>query len=384
MRGRTGIVLALAGILAAWSGYATNNRPAQVAALLALALLVMAAIYWWAGSAQVTLERTVQPRIVPWGEWMHEHFIVDSRLRLPLIVEILDQTTVPNRPAGIVGVVRRNRAIHSRIEVPCTVRGEHVIGPSLIIVADPLGVIEQQRLAGTMCHVLVLPRTVSLTHTFLRLPGQIRGETQGRGHGEVPPVVATLRPYVPGDPLAAVDWKRLAARGEWVTRQFAPEVETRLWFVVDVDGTDAMTEEGIVVVAASLVRHVVERTHVPVGLMATGGIQHPATRHAGQGRDLLITLARVRSQEEHVLATLQARSPWQGHDGIVLVTARGPEIWGMLVESWRQCGHHVQVAHIADADAWNEGAWWVPVAVAADPHQADALRQSLEGEGDHA
>jgi uncharacterized protein (DUF58 family) len=379
---------AVTALIVGWLSVTTQNIVARVIVLLIVLLLVLALLYRGSGAAAIQIRRTISPRIIQWGGEAFEEFTVTSQFRLPMIVDIIDHSTLPLRPTGIYGTLRCNRPIISQITVPCTQRGVKRIGPSRVIASDPFGVYERVQVTGETQACLVLPRYVEPDRLALVLPGQREGEVLGRGRGDQPPVVDGLRPYLPGDPLSRLDWQRWAARGEQYVRTFTPEVERRLWLVLDLDDLDqSAVIEALISLSASLGLYLLDQMHMPVGMLASGGWRLPAARHPGQSDELLIQLARIEPRRQDRLQTLieTHNVPWHQRDALVLLTAHPPQHWQTLLPLL-----HVEQVLVYALGTQAAEDWTVPVRVlpldvvasfATDPHEnASRLLAWLQGE----
>lgn len=104
--------------------------------------------------------------------------------------------------------------------------------------------------------------------------------TQRRTH-QTTTTVATVRPYVPGDPLRAIDWRKTAHVGgvsggvPFMVKQFDLEPSGDLWIVLDLDlvghvgqGTESTLEYAVTLTASLATQMLAENRRV--GLAAPG------------------------------------------------------------------------------------------------------------------
>ena len=100
-------------------------------------------------------------------------------------------------------------------------RGEHAIGPAVVIVTDALGLFEREFRSTRRTDVLVYPPVERLSGYAREalLGGREASPLDDRGEFD------SLREYVPGDPLRDVHWKSSAKRDSFVVTEFAADTE---------------------------------------------------------------------------------------------------------------------------------------------------------------
>ena len=125
------------------------------------------------------------------------------------------------------------------VAVP-TRRGDRLAGQVTVRSVGPLGLAARQRSLTAPGRVRVLPPFTSRKH----LPGKLaalreldgRSAVRQRGQGTE---FDSLREYVDGDDVRAIDWRATARRQQVVVRTWRPERDRRVLLVLDTSRTSA-------------------------------------------------------------------------------------------------------------------------------------------------
>jgi uncharacterized protein (DUF58 family) len=381
MRGWQAFLLVLvAGLV----GLATGARAIEMAALALAVLLAIAVLYRTLLVGDVRSMRRVSDTVIAWGDPFVQKITLTNRARLSIpAIRVTDLSTLPDHPHGYVTSLRARRSVTWDVEIPCQQRGRYRLGPVEAHMSDPLGLFPVSRLVGAATSILVLPRWVPLSRCALRLDGFMPGEARGRRRGESPPSFHSVREYAVGDNISAIHWPASARSGQLMTKLFDPEIQTTLWLALDLDDDLPHDVEELVVTAAtSLSVYGLQRANLRVGLVASGRtpVQLPSERGKPHQYRIQEVLAEARSGREVALEELLARVDRQFGPGqvFVLLTARGPDVWGATLNRLARKGVAARIIQVSDEP---EG-WSVP-AVALSPAFADpanefALIQRLE------
>lgn len=381
----------LLALLAGALGLATENHPAEIAALALLGILVIGACYRLLLTGEIEGDRQIVASVIPWGGSLVETITLTnrSRVRLPS-VRVVDYADLPRHPKGYAASLPPRRSLTWEVVVPCRERGRYAVGPIEATNGDPLGLFVTERVVEQGTSVLVLPRWVALTRCTFPLDGTLPGDLHGQRRGESPPAITGVRTYQPGDPVSRIHWHASARAGQLMTKQFDPEVQTTLWLALDLDGAlPRDVEELLVTVTTSLGMYALQQEHVRVGLIASGThpVILPPERDHAQHRRLQEMLAEVHagghktSLAEQVATASRQVNP---QHVVILLTGRDAGVWGMMLTQLQQRGVATRVAHVTErsrGDAWPVPALTVPVAL-ADPALEDALITALE-DGDN-
>jgi uncharacterized protein (DUF58 family) len=262
--------------------------------------------------------------------------------------------------------------------VPCKRRGKWTLGPIWAGVdAGPIPIFgERWTEISPARAILVLARWVRLSGSALTLEGIRPGDGAGRRRGDEPPDIDTIRDYVPGDPMTAVNWKLSAHVGHLMTTTYEsePPVQVNVTLVLDLDagsGTENAAEL-LVTIAASYCVLLAggHRGGRSIGLVASGTqpVHVPASSGHGRGaRRLQTILAEVGSGNRQLL--IDALRPFlrragrrRGQDIALLITARPPQERAALIARLRSAGVAVRVVQVETAAAGHHPAlrWQVP------------------------
>jgi uncharacterized protein (DUF58 family) len=218
-----------AAVSAPWA----SRVPLVALGMLAIVCLVDAALT--PGRRDLVVERAM-PAAIGAGDSVAGHYTIRTRWPLRLRGELYD--TVP--PAL---VQREARPMPFRLSaetvLPFTLtgqsRGEYPLGPIVLRIAGPLGLIAHTVRAPMDDTATVIPSIANL-HRYQLLALQFRLRELGartlrrRGEGTN---FTGLRDYVPGDDPRHIDWKATARRLRPITREFSIEQGQTVMLVID-------------------------------------------------------------------------------------------------------------------------------------------------------
>jgi uncharacterized protein (DUF58 family) len=256
--------------------------PDPLAALaLGAGLLLGFGFLWVAGHrVPLTLDRSVHPaRPTVGGEGrvvLHGHTTKASPWLN--VTESVDS----GRRAARFGVVplAAGTPVEAGYRIPTARRGRYVVGPTLVTVSDPLGLVRRTWPVGGTAEIIVRPRVHDLVPP-LRGGG---GEPDERARGPRVPVVEAfgeflaLREYESGDDPRRVHWASTARRGELLVRVDEAAAPGRAVILLDTRASvhgEASFERAIEF-AASIATSL-DRTQQPIEVVTTGGetFRHP-------------------------------------------------------------------------------------------------------------
>jgi uncharacterized protein (DUF58 family) len=141
-------------------------------------------------------------------------------------------------------------------------RGEFALGPLVVTLVDPFGLVEAERSSVGRTDVVVTPRVVRLVPSeLIQASGEgARHEHRMSSHPRVDELIA--REYRAGDPMRRIHWRATARRGELMVRQEEQEVDPAVVLVLDTAaapgeaGASSAAFEQRVEMAASVAVHV--------------------------------------------------------------------------------------------------------------------------------
>jgi uncharacterized protein (DUF58 family) len=269
---------------------------------LLVAMIVLSAGFVLVGHSRVLVERTFAPRVVALGGSSRVTVRLTNQSPLPCLEADWDD----HLPHGLQGTSRgalpglggsrSADATTLSYDVHGVRRGQHEVGPLLVDVHDPFGLVSRRHTFGGAQPVMVLPGRVDLppiTPRGASDQGATRPAPQNVGVGD-DDIIA--RAYLPGDALKRIHWKATARRAELMVRQEEQQVTPRAVVIVDaeprsqgtaLDRKDAWEYspalEWSVVAAASITAHLVRAGYV-VGLQSNGT---QVDRVVAEGHDTL-------------------------------------------------------------------------------------------------
>lgn len=137
-------------------------------------------------------------------------------------------------------------------------RGAVILGPSMVEVADPLGLSRRSKKLGQASNITVFPRSVEID---LPEPNSCQGELidairRAIRHQPTSSEFRAIREYAVGDDPRRINWKVSAKREDLVVNEYETEVDIDTQLVLDTN-RKAFTSEGFeraVSAATSLIR----------------------------------------------------------------------------------------------------------------------------------
>ena len=236
--GRINIGRVLVGLLVAVGALATLAGGATFySRLLYLGLLLVAGAWIWVTIVARSIRLTRRPDF--WrasvGDIFKEQYEIENRSRLPGgWVELYNEMPIPMAAGSRLLtrlLPRENQTYVARTWL--TRRGGFPVGPTLLTVADPLGLYRVQRRFPAEKTLVVLPMIFPIMQ-FLSPPGFLPGgQVIRRKAAEITPHAAGVRPYVPGDPMRRIHWPTTARRGQLIVKEFDQDPQAEVWIFMD-------------------------------------------------------------------------------------------------------------------------------------------------------
>lgn len=116
-----------------------------------------------------------------------------------------------------------------------TRRGGFPVGPTRMIVADPLGLFRSERRFPAEHSLVVLPMVFPI-RSFVQPPGFLPGgQVISRRSLDITPHASSVRQYVPGDPMRRIHWPTTARRGQLIVKEFDQDPQAEAWIFVDAE-----------------------------------------------------------------------------------------------------------------------------------------------------
>lgn len=354
MSARAPLVTCIA-VLAFFAGI-TGVRLAYTLAYVLFFLLVVAWVWSRLCARRLRVERASPQGSFMVGEPFTERFVVTNRSSLPVpYCEIHDGTRLPGYAPGRAFALPGGGSVTWTTRGVFARRGEYAFGPLEARVGDPFGLFPRTVQVAPVTSVLVFPQL----HAIGELGQLITGHS-GVGDGrrgrpvDVPPDVATVREYDPGDGMSRIHWLSTARSGRLMSRIYDTRQSSDLLVLLDLErghsaGEDPeSTVEYGVSIAASIC-HAALRRGQAVGLVTNDATQAAFGAGRGEAQRLRILnyLARARDDGTTPLAEAIRRhgSAWRGRGGLVVVTSNRGSGWvEALLEVGVRGQRHLAVA----------------------------------------
>lgn len=332
--------------------------------LLYLSILIPLVSLLWARLSVVGLRvhRHARLQKAGTGDVFEEHFeIYNASLFLVPNVEIVNESSLPGAAGSrLLTRIGGRRTVTYLSRTYLTHRGRFALGPTTVRSGDPFGLFQISRQFPAQESLIVLP-TIYKIEAFPAAPGILPGGRTLRGKSsDVTPHAASVRDYIPGDPLKSIHWPTTARRNKLMVKEFEQDPQSEVWIFLDLQRgvhyakpytppifaavqllygrppkfvLPPSTLEYAISIAASLSHYFIGQKRA-VGLAAAGrkAIVIPAERSDRQESKILETLAFLEDDGDLSLAAL---TPMQAHQlktgsSVILVT---PEVRADLISA---------------------------------------------------
>lgn len=256
--------------------------------VLVLALPLVAALVVGRRGTAPTVERTVWPRQLRAGEAARVDLVVSSERRRgdgALLVEDTVPYALGSRPRFVLQGLDRSWERALSYPVRSDLRGQYVVGPLVVRIADPFGLVERRRALPGSAALTITPRVLPLPAIPLAGGWQGSGEHRPQAFAGGSAEDVSVREYRRGDDLRRVHWRSSARVGELMVRREEQPWEARATVLLDNRllahrGQGAASSlETAVVAAASLVVHL-EQHGYAVRLATADGAQADGAERA--------------------------------------------------------------------------------------------------------
>ncbi|WP_329258279.1 DUF58 domain-containing protein [Actinoallomurus sp. NBC_01490] len=226
-RGRSFVA---AGITAIACAFILGERDLLRAGVLILILPVLSGLVVSRTRYRLSCTRRADPSRLPVGHEAQIGIVLQNISRLPtgiLLVEDQVPYTLGDRARFVVDRIEPGGGREMVYRLRPDVRGRYQVGPLLVRLADPFGLVELARSFATSNRLTVTPPIVPLPHGRLTGSWTGGGESRARtistaGEDDVAP-----REYRHGDDLRRVHWRSTARRGELMVRREEQQWQSR-------------------------------------------------------------------------------------------------------------------------------------------------------------
>jgi uncharacterized protein (DUF58 family) len=397
LRGLTtrGRAFVAAGVTASLCALLLGQKDLLRVGILLIALPLVAALVVGRTRLRLQVHRSLAPDQVPVGGQATVELTLSNQGRMPaglLLLEDRIPYVLGHRPRFVVDRVSPNWRRTVTYPVKSDVRGLFQVGPLMLTVADPFGLVETSRTFARSQHLLVTPRVYKLPTVRLGTDRAGSGENRPRAIAAAGEEDATVREYRDGDDLRRVHWRSTARRGSLMVRREEQPWQSRCAIFLDARTTShhghgpSASLEWAVSAAASIGTDVIRRGYAttmlggPTTLSAITRRTSSAVHQPLTSQQLLTECATV---EEHKYAEV----------GPLLTVDRQTQEPSLVVAILGVCGSEditalnrwrsnqaTGVALLLDAASWAVGADGTEK-VARLAAQTDATEHELRRSG---
>ena len=222
-----GSALMTAGITALFCGYVLGQRDLVRVAILLVGAPIIAAVFLSRSRISIASQRSAEPNRVPPGVPILLRISLTNQSILATGSLMLEDRLGPpfeQRARFTLDSLRGRETRTLAYHLPTANRGEYRVGPLVMRLADPFGLVERTRSFRAVSDILVLPAVDPLPPA--PLPGAWDSSLQAGSHaiGSHGSDDASIREYRYGDDLRKVHWRSTARLGSMMMRQ-----EERPW-----------------------------------------------------------------------------------------------------------------------------------------------------------
>jgi len=203
--------------------------------LFASALSWLASIWVTIVAHSLRLSRRAEFWRASVGDIFKEQYEVKNTSHLPALwVEVYNEMPLPTAAGSRLLTRIRAREKQSYIaRTWLTRRGGFPLGPTLLVVSDPLGLFRIQKWYPAEKSLIILPMIFPIA-SFLSplglLPG---GQVIRRKTFDITPHAAGVREYAPGDAMKRIHWPTSARRGQLMVKEFEQDPQAEVWLFLD-------------------------------------------------------------------------------------------------------------------------------------------------------
>jgi uncharacterized protein (DUF58 family) len=373
LRGLTtrGRAFVAAGLTASLCALLLGQKDLLRVGVLLIALPLVAALVIGRTRLRLQVHRSLAPDQVPVGGQATVELTLSNQGRMPaglLLLEDRIPYVLGHRPRFVVDRVSPNWRRTVTYPVKSDVRGLFQVGPLMLTVADPFGLVETSRTFTRSQHLLVTPRVYKLPTVRLGADRAGSGENRPRAIAAAGEEDATVREYRDGDDLRRVHWRSTARRGSLMVRREEQPWQSRCAIFLDARTTShhghgpSSSLEWAVSAAASVGADVIRRGYVttmlggPTTLSAITRRTSSAVHQPLTSQQLLTECATV---EEHKYAevgpllTVDRQTPGPSLAVAILGVCGSEDITAL--NRWRS-NQATGVVLLLDAASWAVGA----------------------------
>jgi uncharacterized protein (DUF58 family) len=256
-RGRSFVA---AGITAIACAFLLGERDLLRAGVLVICLPLLSALVVSRTRYRLSCSRRIEPSRLPTGHEAQVNLLLENASRLPTGI-LLVEDQVPYSLGGhtrfVIDRIEPHGAREMVYRVRADVRGRYGVGPLLVRLADPFGLVELARSFTLADRLVVTPPIVPLPRGHLTGSWTGGGESRVRtistaGEDDVAP-----REYRHGDDLRRVHWRSTARYGELMVRREEQQWQSRGTLFLDTrriahwgDGAASSFEQAVSAVAS--------------------------------------------------------------------------------------------------------------------------------------
>lgn len=205
--------------------------------LLYLGLLLFVISWLWVTIIARSLRLTRQAEF--WrasvGDIFKEQYEVKNTSYLPALwVEVYNEMPLPTAAGSrLLTRIRRREKQSYVARTWLTRRGGFPLGPTLLVVSDPLGLFRIQKRYPAEKSLIILPMIFPIV-SFLSPPGLLPGgQVIRRKTFDITPHAAGVREYAPGDAMKRIHWPTSARRGQLMVKEFEQDPQAEVWLFLD-------------------------------------------------------------------------------------------------------------------------------------------------------
>lgn len=254
---RRALLVAAVSACATVAGWLLGLPEVSILAATGFALLAVAAATVLLRRPRLRVSRVAHPQRLQAGAACEIRLRIDNAGRTASpVLELRDQVSRFGTAELMVAPIAPGATSSASYSLPTRRRGRHHIGPLVVMLSDPFGLVRREHRHEDVLTVVITPRTWRLA-ALPPVPGDEpdHGTRALTSASTVDEEFASLRDYVTGDDIRRIHWRSTARRGSPVVREFDVPWQRRTTVVADLrtDRHDDASFERLVSVLASVV-----------------------------------------------------------------------------------------------------------------------------------
>ncbi|MEI7505605.1 MAG: DUF58 domain-containing protein [Actinomycetes bacterium] len=286
----------------------------------------------------IEINRAVVPRNPEAGQIIEVELSVLTNSRIPAC-DVYESTEDGGRVHISLAPLPSGHMARASYQIATHHRGDLILGPAIVEVADPLGLSRRSKNLGQSTEVTVFPQSVDIDLPDPKIGTGELVDAIKRAIRNQPTSseFRSMREYSVGDDPRRINWKVSAKREDLVVNEYETEIAVDMHITLDTQ-TRSYSPEGFeraVSVAASFARSTANQNDEDFAKVSINcGLQNFSISAPAEATQVLKFLARITAVDNDSIHISTRESGQLKVD--VIITGNPDSQW--IETTWKQCG----------------------------------------------